>query len=380
MSHTPGALRRSLLIGGLVLGLVPASAGAHALSFQLPSSTVPESAGSLPITITRTGSGTTPNVSYRVAPADPGTATNGADYTGISGTLTFGPNEHARTLTLPILDDALIEGDETVRLELHDAGPAGDGHLGTYPRTTVTIADDDSTTQFAARVYRVDEAEGHATIGVTRSGMLAGTDTVDYATADGSARAGEDYAATSGTLTFADREGTRSFDVPLVPDTDDEDEESVVLALSDPGPAGTHIGTPGLASLMIADDDITPEPPVLTYIAPPPAAPIVVALARGMTAARLARTGALTVVASCPANCILRAGARFGPGRRGWSARSAARAGTPTRLSVRLTARRRATIRLALARHRSVPVWVTIAARSRDGAVRRVGRALRLRR
>jgi hypothetical protein len=315
MRYPLGVVRRCLLLGGLLVALVPASASAHALSFRFASSTVPESAGSLPLTVTRTGSGTTPHVSYRVRIADPGTATAGADYTAIAGTLTFGPDVHARTITLPILDDELVEGDETVRLELYDAGPAGDGHLGTNPGTTVTIVDDDSTVRFTASVYGVDEAAGRATVGVTRGGSLAGSDTVDYATEDATAKAGEDYTATSGTLEFGDGEATKSFDVPITDDTDDEDDEMVGLALSRPGPMGTHVTTPGVASLTIADDDTTPEPPLVTAVAPPIVAPrsparVMIALPHDLSAARLAYTGRLWVRATCRSDCALRARAR----------------------------------------------------------------------
>jgi hypothetical protein len=390
MSYSLGVLRRCLLLGGLLAGLVPATAGAHALSFRFPSFSVSESAGSLSMTVTRTGSGTTPYVSYRVKAA-PGTATGGADYTAIAGTLSFGPGEHARTLTLPILDDPLIEGDETVRLELYDAGPAGDGHLGTYPSTTVTVVDDDSTTRLMARVHRVDEAAGRATIGVTRSGLLSGTDTIDFTTADATARAGEDYTPASGTLAFADGETTKSFDVPITADSEDEDDETLALALSHPGPMGTHVGTPAVASLVITDDDTTADPPLQTGMTsprvigrrPPSAPPILLALARGVSATRLARTGTLSVRASCRSHCTLRAGARFAMGGRAWGSRSAARsvrAGTTTRLPVRLSTRLRAAIRAALGRQRTIRVRVAIAARSPGDGVRRVGRVVRLRR
>ena len=56
--------------------------------------------------------------------------------------------------------------------------------------------------------------------------------TVDYATADGSAKAGEDYTATSGTLTFAAGERTKTVNVPVLDDAVDEGEETFMLRLS----------------------------------------------------------------------------------------------------------------------------------------------------
>jgi len=56
--------------------------------------------------------------------------------------------------------------------------------------------------------------------------------TVDYATSDGTATAGADYTATSGTLTFAAGEKTRTVNVPILDDAVDEGEETFVLRLS----------------------------------------------------------------------------------------------------------------------------------------------------
>ena len=60
---------------------------------------------------------------------------------------------------------------------------------------------------------------------------------VDYATADGSATAGEDYTASSGTLVFAPGETSKTVAVPVLDDAIDEGEETFTLALSDPSGA-----------------------------------------------------------------------------------------------------------------------------------------------
>ena len=56
--------------------------------------------------------------------------------------------------------------------------------------------------------------------------------TVDYATADGTAKAGEDYTATSGTLTFAAGERVKTVSVPILDDGHDEGHETFLLRLS----------------------------------------------------------------------------------------------------------------------------------------------------
>ena len=66
--------------------------------------------------------------------------------------------------------------------------------------------------------YEVGELDGSAIVTVRRIGDLTGTSTVNYSTADGSAAAGVNYTATSGTLTFAPGETEQSFAVEVLDD------------------------------------------------------------------------------------------------------------------------------------------------------------------
>ena len=59
------------------------------------------------------------------------------------------------------------------------------------------------------------------------------TVTVDYATSDGTATAGADYTATSGTLTFLTGETEKTVSVPVLDDIHDDDGETLTLTLSD---------------------------------------------------------------------------------------------------------------------------------------------------
>src|SRR5207248_1354133 len=69
--------------------------------------------------------------------------------------------------------------------------------------------------QLSASSYLVNQASGTVSIGVTLDAASGQTITVDYATSDGSAAAGSDYTATSGTLTFNPSVTSRSFSVPI---------------------------------------------------------------------------------------------------------------------------------------------------------------------
>ena len=82
---------------------------------------------------------------------------------------------------------------------------------------------------------------------VTLSRAAGGTLTVDYATSDGSAQAGVDYTAASGTLTFQAGESSRTIEVALLDDSHDDDGETLTLTLSNPSSGlltdGEAIGT-----------------------------------------------------------------------------------------------------------------------------------------
>ena len=67
---------------------------------------------------------------------------------------------------------------------------------------------------------------------VSLSRAASGTVTVDYATSDGTATAGEDYSSTSGTLTFAAGETAKTVSVPVLDDVIDEGQETFTLRLS----------------------------------------------------------------------------------------------------------------------------------------------------
>jgi hypothetical protein len=79
-------------------------------------------------------------VTVDYATAD-GTAKAPADYTATSGTLTFQPGETAKNVSVAVVGDTLVEGDETFGLIL--SGPVNATLAGGQQQATLTIADDD---------------------------------------------------------------------------------------------------------------------------------------------------------------------------------------------------------------------------------------------
>ena len=82
---------------------------------------------------------------------------------------------------------------------------------------------------------RVEEGAGAVlAFAVTLSRAAVERLTVDYATANGSATAGDDYTAASGTLTFTAGESSQTIEVTVLDDAHDEGEETLTLTLSNP--------------------------------------------------------------------------------------------------------------------------------------------------
>jgi probable HAF family extracellular repeat protein len=110
--------------------------------------------------------------------------------------------------------------------------------------------------QFSSAHFSARESHGQAVITVVRSGSASGTAMVQYATSDGTARAGMAYQSTSGTLTFAAGQTSKTFTVTLLKNGQGEGNEMVTLTLSNPS-SGTTLGTPRSATLTIQDTDGT---------------------------------------------------------------------------------------------------------------------------
>lgn len=105
------------------------------------------------------------------------------------------------------------------------------------------------TLQFSAAAYSVAADAGSATITVNRTSGTDGAIQVNYATADGTGRAGVDYVAASGVLSFASGETSKSFTVSIL-NSGAADNKTVNLTLSS-ATGGATLGTPVTAALTI---------------------------------------------------------------------------------------------------------------------------------
>ncbi|HSJ21737.1 MAG TPA: Calx-beta domain-containing protein, partial [Nocardioidaceae bacterium] len=221
-----------------------------------------EDAGTATITVERLGDTAWP-VSVGYTTSD-GSATDGADYTAASGRVSFPAGGRTATVTVPIHDDGVLEGTETVNLSLTDP----DGAALSEPSTaTLAIADNETPAlaSFASTLRTVPENAGVVHVTVTRGGDTTVPAAVTYRRTSGTATPGSDFELAPGTLQFAAGETSKTFPVTIVNDAAREVAETIVLSLASASPI-TEVGANGSMTLRIAPSDQRPDALVSTAL------------------------------------------------------------------------------------------------------------------
>lgn len=163
-----------------------------------------------------------------------GTAQAGVDYVAKTGTLTFAPGETSKTIAVSVVGDAAVEANETFSVTLSAPSKAT---LADAQGAVTIVNDDAAAPPGTLTVSDVSVTEGqsgttNAVFTVRLSAPSATTVTVSYATADGTAAAGSDYTAKSGTLSFAPGETSKSVAVSVLGDQMSEANEAFTFNLS----------------------------------------------------------------------------------------------------------------------------------------------------
>ena len=222
------------------------------INFSSTNYTGSEVDGLASITVTRTG-GNVGVLTVQYATGD-GTATNGLDYLGSTNVLSWSDGDSSdRIINVPLTADGLVEGPETVNLQLFN--PSNVGALGSRTNAVLTILDSDAFGKlaFSHQFYVADENGGSVLITVVRTAGVAGTVSVDFATTPGTALIGTDYLSTNGTLVFLPGELSKQFSIGIVDDADADGDTTVDLALSNP--TNASLGTVNTAQLTIIDNE-----------------------------------------------------------------------------------------------------------------------------
>jgi uncharacterized delta-60 repeat protein/uncharacterized repeat protein (TIGR01451 family) len=249
----------------LVLGnpQVPAAIGPQAtaiitildndatVGFAPTSYVVNEKVGGVSVTVVRNGAATQPvSVTFRTAN---GNALAGLDYTAVNTTVSWAANDLSpKTVIVPITDDNIAEGSETVNLQL--VNPVGAFLDPATGAGTISIVDNGGVFAFSAVSYSATENGGNALLTIVRSGGANGNASVNWSVTGGSASPGVDYAGISGTVVFASNETVKPLILPILDDLAQEGIETVVISLS-AGDTLARIGTPSQATLSITDDE-----------------------------------------------------------------------------------------------------------------------------
>ncbi len=186
-----------------------------------------------------------------------GTAVAGSDYEAANDTLTFDPGETEKTITITVNGDLLDEEDsETFSVELSNASNV------TLADSSAegTIFDDDPLPTLS--IANASVTEGNS--GTTSLNFLVSLDapsgrtvTVTYATSAGTATAGVDYVATSGSLTFTPGDTQETVSITVNGDTIDEVNETFLVTISTPTNA-TLDDAEATGTGTINDDDPPP--------------------------------------------------------------------------------------------------------------------------
>ena len=181
-----------------------------------------------------------------------GTAVAGSDYQATSGTLTFAPGEMQKTITVPVIGDRIVEETETFLVNLSNAVNAAiaDG------QSVATILDDEPRIS----ISDVSKSEGRKqkttlfTFTVTLSVAYDQPVTMSYRTSDGTAKTSDaDYVATTGTLTFALGETTKTVTVVVKGDSRREADETFYLDLFGNGGNSLFTNTRGIGTILNDD-------------------------------------------------------------------------------------------------------------------------------
>jgi hypothetical protein len=268
-----------LIASAVVLGFAPVADAHLGHSISVNDVTVNEGASTAAFTLTVTPApeaGETVKVDVAtangsavgVASCPTGTSSASADYARVAKTtITFAAGESTKQRTVQICPDTAPEGDETFFLNLTDPAftceapcAASSASIGDF-QGVATIADDEAAPALQITdAAAVDEpspegavATMNFTFDVTLSAATNKTVTVQYATSNGTASAGSDYIAKSGTLTFAPGStAPQTISIAVIGDTTSELDETFFVDLS--SPTNATIGDPrGIA--IIENDD-----------------------------------------------------------------------------------------------------------------------------
>ncbi len=222
------------------------------------------------VAVTEGNSGTT-NATFTVTLSGPsaltvtvnaatasGTATSGSDFTATGQTLSFPPGTTSLPFAVPVIGDTINEPNETFSVNLNSPTNAtllfsqGQGMIvnDDAPPPSITISD-------------VSVAEGNSgttnadfVVSLSNAPSTGQSVTVNFASANGTATAGSDYVANSGSLTFGPGQSNATVTFVVNGDATFEADETFFVNLS--GAVGGSISDSQGVGTILNDDNAPP--------------------------------------------------------------------------------------------------------------------------
>ncbi|CAJ1069789.1 extracellular matrix protein FRAS1 [Xyrichtys novacula] len=270
------------------------------ISFQHKSYNVSEKAGTVEVTVKRTGN--LNQYAIVLCRTEQGSATSSSsvgsrpgqqDYVEYAGQVQFDEREDTKVCTIVINDDKVFEGVENFQVELSMPVYA---LLGSYTRAVININDteDEPMLQFDKKTYHVNESTGFIHVPIHREGDTSSTVSALCYTMEKSAQGSSLTALESGSdfksrgmtsdnrVIFGPGVSISTCDVKLIDDSEYELSEEFELVLSDAsdnarigdvtvakvvidGPNDASMVSLGNATFTFSEDAGTIEIPVLRY-------------------------------------------------------------------------------------------------------------------
>merc|ERR1719369_2108180 len=252
--------------------------GITRIMFDPPHYTVMESVGTFEVTVVREGGdlNTTIQVDYKT---EDGTASHPGDYIEAVGTLTFGPGETQKMVTLEVLDDDIFEEDEHFYIRISnlrrkDGKPfpeipvvGEDGktsmqptcQLGTPHMATIMILDDDHSGIFGFENVEAEivESVGTFDLEIKRISGARGKVAIPFNTEDGTAKEGAHYEAQEGELIFVNEETSKTISLNVIDEESYEKSLIMYVNLGEPRQIAEGIEGEGIDYSVL--DEKSPE-------------------------------------------------------------------------------------------------------------------------
>jgi len=225
------------------------------VTISAPDASAGEPANDGYFTISRTGDTSNSLLVYYSTSGS--SASAGSDYSALSGYVYIYAGQSSASIAVNVIDDATVESSETVRLTISSNAAY---NIGSPSYATVTITDNDSVPPADGPIVTITAPDASAaepandgSFRISRTGDTSSSLRVYYSTSGSTASAGTDYVAIPYYIDFSSGQSSATIDVVVMDDSTIESSETVQLTIWDI--SAYDVGSPGSASVTIADDD-----------------------------------------------------------------------------------------------------------------------------